>query len=112
MDILVGGETVEALSRIVPRQWAHNEGKKVVEKLKDAIPRQNSCDSDSGCIGRKVIARETVKPYRKDVIAKLYGGDVTRKNKLLDKQKKGKKKMKSIGKVNIPSEAFLAVLKR
>ncbi|HPN54949.1 MAG TPA: GxxExxY protein [Candidatus Moranbacteria bacterium] len=112
MDILLGGEMVEALSRIVPRSWAHREGKRIVEKLKDAIPRQNFVIPVQAALGGKIIARETIRPYRKDVIAKLYGGDVTRKNKLLDKQKKGKKKMQGSGKVKIPSEAYLAVLKR
>jgi GTP-binding protein LepA len=112
VDILLAGEVVEALSRIVPRDWAHREGKRVVEKLATAIPRQNFVIPVQASIGAKIIARETIRPFRKDVIAKLYGGDVTRKNKLLDKQKKGKKKMQNIGKVQVPSEAYLAVLKR
>ena len=112
MDILLAGEVVEALSRIVPRDWAHREGKRIVEKLAGAIPRQNFVIPVQASIGAKIIARETIRPFRKDVIAKLYGGDVTRKNKLLDKQKKGKKKMRNIGKVQVPSEAYLAVLKR
>lgn len=112
LDILLAGETVEALSRIVPRERAHNDGKRIVEKLAEAIPRQNFVIPVQAAIGGKIVARETIRPFRKDVIAKLYGGDVTRKNKLLDKQKKGKKKMRSIGKVQVPSEAYLAVLKR
>ena len=112
LDILLAGEIVESLSRIVPKENAHKEGKRIVEKLKDAIPRQNFAIPVQAAIGGKIVARETIKPFRKDVIAKLYGGDVTRKNKLLDKQKKGKKKMKNIGKVQVPSEAYLAVLKR
>jgi GTP-binding protein LepA len=112
MDILLAGEIVEALSRIVPKDWAHREGKRIVEKLAGAIPRQNFVIPVQAALGGKVIARETIRPFRKDVISGLYGGDVTRKNKLLDKQKKGKKKMKNIGKVQVPSEAYLAVLKR
>lgn len=112
MDILLAGEVVEALSRIVPKDWAHREGKRVVEKLAGAIPRQNFVIPVQAALGGKVIARETIRPFRKDVTAGLYGGDVTRKNKLLDKQKKGKKKMQNIGKVAVPSEAYLAVLKR
>ncbi|KKU53236.1 MAG: Elongation factor 4, partial [Candidatus Moranbacteria bacterium GW2011_GWE2_47_10] len=112
LDILLAGEKVEALSRIVPKEKAHAEGSVIVTKLKDAIPRQNFAIAVQAVIGGKVVARETIKPYRKDVISGLYGGDVTRKNKLLDKQKKGKKKMGNIGKVNVPSEAYLAVLKR
>ncbi len=112
MDILLASEKVEALSRIVPRERASSEGKKIVEKLAGAVPRQNFAIAVQAAIGGKIVARETIKPFRKDVIAKLYGGDVTRKNKLLDKQKKGKKKMKNIGNVQIPSEAYLAVLKR
>ena len=112
LDILLAEEIVEALSRIVPKVNAHREGKRIVEKLKDAIPRQNFAIPIQAALGGKIIARETVRPFRKDVIAKLYGGDVTRKNKLLDKQKKGKKKMKNSGKVQVPSEAYLAVLKR
>jgi GTP-binding protein LepA len=112
MDILLAGEKVEALARIVPRERASSEGKKIVEKLAGAVPRQNFAIAVQAAIGGKFVARETIKPFRKDVIAKLYGGDVTRKNKLLDKQKKGKKKMKNIGNVQIPSEAYLAVLKR
>lgn len=112
MDILVAEERVEAFSRIVPKESAFREGKLAVKKLKESIPRQNFAIAIQAAIGGKVIARETISAFRKDVIAKLYGGDVTRKNKLLDKQKKGKKKMKNIGKVAIPPEAFLAVLKK
>lgn len=111
LDIVVAGDKVEAFSRIVPKERAFAEGKSTVEKLKKAIPRQNFAIALQATIGGKVVARETISAFRKDVIAKLYGGDVTRKNKLLDKQKKGKKKMKNIGKVNIPPDAFLAVLK-
>lgn len=112
LDILVGGEKVEALSRIVPKEDAFSDGKKIVEKLKDSIPRQNFQINLQAALGGKIIARETIRPFRKDVTAKLYGGDVTRKRKLLEKQKKGKKKMQASGKVDIPSEAFLSVFKK
>jgi len=112
LDILVAGEKVEAFSRIIPKEKAFSEGKRTVEKLKDSIPKQNFQIALQASIGAKIIARETIKAFRKDVIAKLYGGDVSRKKKLLEKQKKGKKKMKNIGKVSIPSKAFLAVLKK
>lgn len=112
MDILVAGEKFEAFSRIVPREKATNEGKMIVEKLKNSIPKQNFLIALQAAIGGKVIARESIQAFRKDVTSGLYGGDITRKRKLLEKQKKGKKKMKNIGRVSIPSDAFLAVLKR
>ncbi len=112
MDILVAGERVEAFSRIVPRERAAAEGKRVVAKLKEALPRQNFAIALQAAIGGKIIARETISAFRKDVTAKLYGGDVTRKNKLLEKQKKGKKRMASVGRVEIPPQAFLSVMKR
>jgi len=112
LDILVANEKIEAFSHIVPAERAFAEGKRIVEKLKDSLPKQNFQVALQASIGGKVIARETIKAFRKDVISGLYGGDITRKRKLLEKQKKGKKKMKNIGKVSIPSEAFLAVLKR
>jgi len=112
LDILVGGDMVDSLSLIVHRDDAYRLGKTIVEKLKEVIPRQLFEVSLQAAIGGKIIAREDVKAMGKNVTAKLYGGDVTRKNKLLDKQKKGKKKMKRIGKVDIPAEAFMVLVKR
>ena len=112
LDIMVAGDKVEAFSRMVPKGRAFHEGNATVLKLKEVIPRHNFLISLQAAIGGKIIARENISAFRKDVIAKLYGGDQTRKNKLLDKQKKGKKKLRSIGRVSIPPKAFLEVLRK
>ncbi len=112
LDILVAGDRVDAFSRMVPKNLATTEGKRTVEKLKEVIPRQNFAIAIQAVIGGKIMARETVAAFRKDVTDKLYGGDFSRKKKLLEKQKKGKKKMRDLGKVSIPSTAFLAVLRK
>ncbi len=111
LNILVAGEKVDALSTVVVHQKAYLQGKKIVEKLKSVLPKQNFEIAIQAAIGGKIIARETISAYKKDVIAKLYGGDRTRKDKLLTKQKLGKKRMKSVGRVEIPQDAFLNIFR-
>ena len=111
MDIYINNEQVDALSFILHKDRSYERGKKMVEKLKTEIHRKLFKIPIQAAVGGKIIARETISAMRKDVLAKCYGGDVTRKKKLLEKQKRGKKKMREIGNVEVPQEAFLSVLK-